>query len=265
MQEDESTPVENQEEVVNEPESMDDIIEKEAEAELDQERQNEDEEANESNEDDESGKSDENQDDDPDAEAENQESVEDDEEEPEEVEEEPVEIDTSSFSEMGLEAVPDDYKPKDWKSFLADTVEVIRGEVNKESRAMNEQQQAFQQEVAKVDSGWQEEINELQKAGALPKDPKELEAATKEVFQFMVDTNKKNANNPNKQLWSFETAYKLKNAGVVNEKRNQEIAARRKARAGAANSSGNSEGGSKVPKATKGMSLDDIIANELGL
>lgn len=269
MNEDKSAPAENQEptnEEPAEPVSMDEVIEKEAEAELDQERGEDGKE--ESDNDGKSDESEQDSDDDSDAEAEGEESDEEtDEEEPEDVEEEEQqpEIDTSKFSEVGLEAVPDDYKPKDWKSFLADAVDVIRGEVAKESRAANEQQQAFQQEVSKVDEGWQQEITELQKAGNLPKDAKELEKETKEIFQFMAETNQKNANNPNKQIWSFETAYKLKNAGKVTDERKDEIARRRKARAGAAGGNSNSDGGKGTPSLRPGMSMDDIIAQELNL
>lgn len=250
-----------QEDQAETPETMDEIIEKEAEAELDKERGEEDgkPEESEPSEDDES-----------DAEAEAEESDETDvdgeaepEEEPEEVEEaEP--IDTSSFREAGLEAVPEDYKPQSWSAFMKDVVEVFRGEVNKETRAVNEQQEAFQAEVNKVDEGWQAEIAELQKSGDIPKG-KEGESATKAVFEYMAENNKKYENNPNKQIWSFETAHKLMNASKVTDERAEEIKTRRKARASATATSGNSEGGSGIPRLNKGESMDDIIARELNL
>jgi hypothetical protein len=256
--------VDKAEDQVKEPESMDEIIEKEAEAEADEERKNEDGEKQDD-------QSDEGSDDEPDADAKDEESDETDEskevkDEKPEVDKKPApEIDKTSFSEVGLEAVPEDYKPESWQTFMKDVVEVVRGEVNKEGRALTEQQEVFKAEVSKVDQGWQEEIEQLTKAGDLPKDSKEQEVATKEVFEYMAKNNKKYEDNPNKQIWSFETAHKLMQASKVTDKRAEEIKTRRRARASATASAENNDGGTGLPRIIKGESMDDIIERELGL
>lgn len=261
-----------QDEQAAEPETMDDVIEKEAEAELDEERDESDEKEPDKESSDEESPADEQGDDgesdgdDADVAAEDEEPDETDEDESdEEIEEEPEPIDKSSFTEVGLEAVPDDYKPESWSSFMKDLVDVVRGEVNKEAQALDEQQSAFQSEVKKVDQGWQTEIGELQKSGDLPEGDKELEAATKEVFAYMAKNNKDHENNPNKQIWSFDTAFKLMKANSITDERKDEIATRRKSRAKATASSDSSDGGSGIPNVPKGASMDDIIAEELGL
>lgn len=226
------------------PKSMDEIIEQEAEADLDEER----------DEVDESEESEE-------VEDEAEEEVEEEPEEEEVEEEEAEPIDTTSFSQVGLDAVPEDYKPTSWQAFMKDMVEVVRGEVNKESTKLTQAQQAFQSEVQTIDQGWQSEIDELVKGGQLDKDPE----AQQKVFEYMAENNQKHASNPNKQIWSFETAFKLMNANKVTDQRKEEIKTRRRARAGATASQGNSDGGSGIPRVTKGMSLDDIIASELDM
>jgi len=246
-----------------EPETMDDIIDKEAEVEEAEERGDD-----EDDKDDKSDDSVSDKDDDADADAEGEESDEDgesDEDEDEEVEdeeEEPEPLDKTKLTEVGMDAIPDDYKPTSWKGMVQDVVDVIRGEVNKENLALTESQEEFKREVASVDQGWQNEIGELQKSGDLPKDEKELETATKEVFEFMAKNNEKYADNPNKQIWSFETAFKLKGAGSITEERKKEIKGRRKARASAASGAEGGGDGDSRPRVIKGMSMDDIIEQE---
>lgn len=269
MADDKTTGDDVQDEAVETPESMDDIIEAEAEANVDEERGNDGQEQADAESDER-----EDSDDDSDAKAESQESDETDKDETEDEQEELIEdetedeeqgesepIDTSKFSDVGLDAVPDDYKPQSWKSFLEDTVNIIRGEVNKEARALDEQQEAFRQEVDAVDQGWQSEIEELQKSGDIPKGD-DAEDATKAVFEYMAENNQKFANEPNKQIWSFATAHKLMQAEKVTDERKEEIKQKRRSRASTTASRG-SEGRSSSSAPTKGMSLDDIIENEL--
>lgn len=269
--EDKSTNDEGAEENTNEEsqsQSMDEVIEQEAEKELDSERDNEngdtDSEESESSDDDADVESESKESDEEDKSEENEDDESDDDEDEEEQKQE--EVDTSSFKEVGLDALDQlekdgkEYKPTSWSDLLRDAVDVVRGEVKKEADAASQQEAEFRQEVDAVNQDWQSEIDELQKSGDLPKD----EAEVKKVFEYMAEHNKKHSDNDNKQIWSFEIAFERMKAKKVTDERKEEIANKRKNRAAAASGRGGEDDGSGLPKVTKGMSMDDIIEQELG-
>lgn len=204
--------------------------------------------------------------DDDDEDDEDEDDEEDDEEEPSDVpqinEKTSDEDREKLLTEHGVDAVGKDYKPKDWASFLKDSVNAVRGEVNKDRKVAEQTQAEYDNQIKQVNDDWQGEIDELTKSGDIPKKGEARDKAVEETFAWMAQHNKKNENNPNKQIWSFEVAHNLRQGKQVSKERQEEIKKRRNARGGKVSGSGSNDGGGSGSGVSKGMSLDDIIDQE---
>jgi DNA-binding protein H-NS len=91
--------------------------------------------------------------------------------------------------------VPDDFEPASYKSLMIGTKALMEKEQNDKKaeaeRAADEIKQAHIEATQKMQEGWESDASELVQSGAFPNEPKKLEAAKAEVYDYIESELKK--------------------------------------------------------------------------
>lgn len=158
-------------------------------------------------------------------------------------------------------------------TIVKNSIQAIQNVAGLAEKANDQQQQVSQKELQQYQKDFQSDLDSLVKAKEIPPytktaagkiDPKsEGGKVIKEVWDFLQEHNDKNANNPNKQISSFEVAYRLWKQENETTKRATGEKNRNRKKAAMIGGSGNKTGDVKKPAGAgqglrSGMSLDDI-------
>jgi hypothetical protein len=112
-----------------------------------------------------------------------------------------------TFYFNNLDEVPDDFEPASYKSLMIGTKALMEKEQNDKKaeadRAADEVKQAHIEATQKMQDSWESDASELVRSGAFPNDPKKLEAAKSEVYDYIESELKKG-----NVITSFNQAYK---------------------------------------------------------
>jgi hypothetical protein len=115
--------------------------------------------------------------------------------------------DGNTFYFNNLEEVPDDFEPSSYKSLMVGTKALMEKEQNdkkiESERAADEIKQAHIEATEKMQEGWESDASELVQSGVFPNEPKKLEAAKAEVYNYIESELKKG-----NVITSFKQAYK---------------------------------------------------------
>lgn len=106
-----------------------------------------------------------------------------------------------------LEEVPDSFEPLSYKALMVGTRALLKKEDADEAVAQKVEADrvvaARQKEADDLEKAWEDEATTLVRSGDLPNEPKKLEAAKEEVYQYIEDEMKKG-----NIITSFSQAYK---------------------------------------------------------
>lgn len=165
--------------------------------------------------------------------------------------------------------LPDDYQPANWKESVEKAVEIAKAEIKaEEAKAKSDAAKAEADRTAQlkaIQDEYDREISSLTESKRLPagEDGTKRQAA---VWQYINDVNSKRAQAGSRNfITSFEDGLNLLEYREAAEAKVKQEEANRKARGSMIGGTS----GSKVPAnpvggLRRGMTLDDIIDQELG-
>lgn len=177
-----------------------------------------------------------------------------------------VDLDDKEYHIFDTKDLPDDFEPKNYKQFLMATDELNqkRTEYARDRYKFTQEQAKAQREeqISKIQEGWDKDIERLTKAGTLPKAEKDRKKVIDEVFTLMENEMKKG-----RVIDSWETAYdkwevsKLRADRVKKREQRDQL---KKKNGSKVQGSSNNNRGTVIEAPRTGMTLDDVHTQAVG-
>lgn len=165
-----------------------------------------------------------------------------------------------------LDELPEDFEPANYKEFAKATLE-LNAKAFKEANEQAEAEAKAEEDaqVARVQTirdGWKSEVETLTKEGALPKDEKERAKIVDGVYDLMRKEGKQGRTYPSWRV--AHEVFEARQAKAAQAEKQKQINETKKKQGGAVMSSGsNAAVGTSNVGLRPGMSIDDVIDNEL--